>query len=313
MRRHRWLRRSLPVAFAFLLLAVPVQDALARFTASDSSTGSLTTDTLDPPTTLAAVGGVSITLTWAVTPDTYATGYHLYRATSAGGTYTLVSTITPRTTTTVVDIPGNGPFWYRLRAYYQNWESVDSNTANATSGTTLFMPCTTNAAETVNAGDNNGYQSNPARVCVDNSSFANDGNSGSGGTQSCGAGAVPDVTKDQHRFWGYALGLPGTVTSINGIRVRADLALNNTTGTTNLCAQLSWDGGTTWTALKTQAITVAGETTYTFGSTADTWGRAWTPAQFSTANFRVRIVDASTLTSKQFRLDYLAVSVTYTP
>ena len=63
----------------------------------------------------------------------------------------------------------------------------------------------------------------------------------------------------------------------------------------------------------TQAIASAAETTYTFGGTADTWGRAWTTTQLNTTNLRVRIVDASTLTTKQFQLDYLAVQVTYTP
>ena len=249
-----------------------------------------------------------------MTPDTYAAGYHLYRATSSGGTYTLVATITPRTTTTVVDDPGNGTFWYRLRAYFQSWESVDSNTVSATDGTTLYMPCTSNGAQTTECRRqqrlSDATRRAPARTTR---SFATDSNSGSGGTQSCGTGAAPDATKDQHRFWGYALGLPGAVTSINGIRVRADLALNNASGTTNLCAQLSWDGGTTWTSIKTQAVPAAAETTYVFGSTSDTWGRTWTLAQLNTTNFRVRIIDASSLTTKQFQLDYVAVSVTYTP
>ena len=109
------------------------------------------------------------------------------------------------------------------------------------------------------------------------------------------------------------MGRWGSVTSINGIRVRADLGLNNTTGTTNLCAQLSWDGGTTWTTIQSQAITTAAETTYTFGGTANLWGRTWTLAQLNTTNFRVRIIDASTLATKVFSLDYVAVSVTYTP
>ena len=307
------LRRVLLLSLGLLLVGVPARRTLARYTDAATSTGSFASDTLAPPTSLAASGGASITLTWTATPDTYAAGYHLYRATSSGGTYTLVATITPRTTTTVVDNPGNGTFWYRLRAYFQSWESVDSNTVSATDGTTLYMPCTSNAADTTGAGDNNGYQTNPARACTDDSSFATDSNSGSGGTQSCGTGATPDATKDQHRFWGYALGLPGTVTSINGIRVRADLALNNASGTTNLCAQLSWDGGTTWTSIKSQAIPAAAETTYMFGSTSDTWGRTWTLAQLNTTNFRVRIIDASSLTTKQFQLDYVAVSVTYTP
>ena len=310
------LRRSLVLGLGLLLVGmpfVPVSSTLARYADAAASTGTLRTDTLDPPTGLAATGGVSITLTWSVTPDTYTAGYNLYRATSSGGTYSLVKTITPRSATSTTDTPGNGTWWYRLRAQFQSWESVDSGTVSAFSGTTLFKACVSQAAETVNAGDNNGYQTNPTRACVDDSSFAADASSGTGGTQSCGTGAVPDVTKDQHRFWGNVLGLPASVTSIDGIRVQADLVLNNTTGATNLCAQLSWDAGATWTTIKTQAITVATETTYIFGSTSDTWGRTWTIGQLDPANLRVRIIDASATTTKQFQLDYVAVSVTYTP
>ena len=35
------------------------------------------------------------------------------------------------------------------------------------------------------------------------------------------------------------LGLPGSVTSIDGIQLRATLKLNNNGGTSNICAQLS--------------------------------------------------------------------------
>ena len=80
-----------------------------------------------------------------------------------------------------------------------------------------------------------------------------------------------------------------------------------------LCAQLSWDGGTTWTTIESVAVTAAAETTYTFGTTSDTWGHAWSVGQFSTTNFRLRIIDASTVTTRDFSLDYAAISVTYTP
>ncbi len=304
------------VAGALLIVFGSVPLSLARSTDSATETGSVTTDTLLPPTGLSATGGLTASLAWTATTKTWATGYHVYRATASGGPYSLIGTVTPRTTVTYLNSPAAGTYYYTVRAYYQSWESVDAGPVSAVvQAQTGYKPCVgaSNAADTVLAGDLNGYQSNPTRVCTDDSSFATDSNSGTGGTQSCGAGAVPDTTKDRHRFWGYALGLPASVTSIDGIQLRADLALNNTTGTTNLCAQLSWDGGTTWTTLKTQAIAVAAQTTYTFGSTSDTWGHTWTVTQLNTTNFRVRIVDASTLASKQFQLDYLAVQVTYTP
>ena len=313
-------RGPLLVAGCSLLLAiaVPASTTLARFTDPAASTGSIATDTLDPPTALAAVGGPSVTLTWVASVDTYATGYAVYRSATSGSGYALVSSVTPGSATTTADSPGVGTWYYVLTTTFQSWSSANSSQASATVSvvtSTAYVTCvgTSNAADTSGAGDNNGYLSNPSRACVDDSLYAVDTDSGSGGTQSCGTGATPDATKDRHRWWGFALGLPGSVSSINGIRVRTDLRLDGITGSHNLCAQLSWDGGATWSTIKTQAITVAAETTYIFGSTADTWGRSWTAAQFSTTNFRVRIIDASTVTTRDFALDYLAVSVTYTP
>jgi hypothetical protein len=319
MRVHgrRRSRQYLLVVIGVMAALLPTASAtLARFTDSAAPTGSFTSDTLAPPTSLAATGGAAIGLSWAITPDTYATGYGVYRSATSGGTTTLVATVTPRTATTTTDAPGNGTWFYVLRSQFQSWRSVASNQASATVGspiTAAYATCASNAADTTSAGNNNGYESNPTRACADDSSFAVDATSGNGGTASCGTGAVPSVNKDRHRFWGFATGVPGTASTIEGIRVRADLATNNNGGTTNLCAQLSWDGGTTWTSLKTVAVTGTAETTYTFGGVADTWGRTWTVANLASTALRVRIVDAASQANKSFSLDYVAVSVTYRP
>lgn len=318
-------RRSFPalalaLALAGALLALvalgPASTSLAQFTDAATSTAALGSDTLAPPTALSALGGTSVTLAWTPTTDTYATGYDLRRATAIGGPYASVGSVTPGSASSTTDSPGSGTWHYVLRSTYQGWASVDSGSASATvaiPASTAYAACTTTAADTSGAGDNNGYQTNPARACVDNSLDATDGNSGTGGTQSCGSGATPASTKDRHRFWGFATGVPGAVSSIDGIRIRADLGMNNAGGTTNVCAQLSWNAGATWTTMRAVALTATGETTFVFGGTSDTWGRTWTVSQLSTANFRVRLIDASTQTNKRFDLDYLAVSVTYTP
>jgi len=78
--------------------------------------------------------------------------------------------------------------------------------------------------------------------------------------------------------------------------------------------ELSWNGGTTWTAVKSLPITSTGISTYTFGATTDAWGHApWTTTQLNTTNFRVRVTDSATTTTKTFQLDYLGVQVQYTP
>ena len=56
------------------------------------------------------------------------------------------------------------------------------------------------------------------------------------------------TTKDRHRFWGFAFGLPGdrspTSTASGSRRTSGWMRQRRRT---RLCAQLSWDGGTTWT------------------------------------------------------------------
>ncbi|MEO5884184.1 MAG: hypothetical protein ABIQ58_01535 [Candidatus Limnocylindrales bacterium] len=301
-------------AWAFAAFAPGLPVTLARFTDERASTGTWGTDTLAPPTGLAATGGSSVTLTWTPTVDGYAAGYDIRRSAVSGGPYTTVSSATPRTTTSTVDLPGPGTWFYVLRSTYQSWTSVNSGQASATvasSTTTPYAACTTTAADTTGAGDNNGYQTNPTRACVDDASAAQDPSSGNGGSQSCGTGSTPDVAKDRHRFWGFVTGLPGTVTSVDGIEVRVDLGMNNNSGTTNICAQLSWDAGATWTTIKFLPVSGTAEATYTFGGAADTWGRTWTAGQLATSSFRVRLIDASSQNTKQFELDYVAVRVTY--
>jgi hypothetical protein len=122
-----------------------------------------------------------------------------------------------------------------------------------------------------------------------------------------------DAGKDRHRFWDFGLGVPLVVSAVGGIQVRADVGLNNNAGTNEICAQLSADGGLTWTAARSIAVPNVGVTTYVLGATNDTWGRTWLGAELQNATFRVRLIDVSDKTSKDFRLDGLAVQVTYTP
>lgn len=295
------------------LLGIGAPISLARLTDAATSTKAITTDTLDPPTTLGATGGTSASLTWTATTDTYATGYELSRATVSGGPYSLVSTVTPRTTVATTDSPASsGTYYYVLQSVFQNWRSVNSNQASATislgSTPTGFKVCTTtsNAADT--GGDGNGYEVTPANACTVDGAVATDASTGTNTNLVC-----TDAGKDRHRFWDFSLGVPSTVSAVGGIQVRTDVGLNNNAGNSAICAQLSWDAGTTWTAAKSVTVANVGVTTFTLGATNDTWGRTWLGSDFSNANFRVRLIDMSDRTTKDFRLDGLAVQVTYTP
>jgi hypothetical protein len=177
-------------------------------------------------------------------------------------------------------------------------------TATTTPTNTGFRSPAANAANS--GGDGNGFESNPANAHADDTANAVDNNSGNGTSTSCTANA-----KDKHRFFNYGLAIP-TGATINGIEVRLDARADSTAGSPKMCLQLSWNGGSTWTAAKQTGTLGTSMGTFTLGSATDTWGRAWSPADFADANFRVRVINVSSSTSRDFFLDWVAVRVTYT-
>lgn len=125
------------VASAALLVAgaapsILAPSTLAAFTSSPTSGATFGTDTLSPPTGLTATSGTTIGLSWTATPKTWATGYHVYRATASAGPYSLIATVTPRTTVSTTDAPADGAYYYTVRAYFQGWESTAAGPAGAT-------------------------------------------------------------------------------------------------------------------------------------------------------------------------------------
>jgi len=281
------------------------------FSASSSNGAAFTAATLAPPTGVAATGGVTVVLSWTPSVSSDATGYTIERGTALAGPYSLVGIATPIPVTSYADSPTTGTYWYRLATYIGNWTSATTTPVSAvvTSNTTGERPCfaASNVADT--GGDGNGYQTTPGNACASDGLLAVDAGTGvTGRSADC-----TSTANDRHRFWGYDLGLPGTITAIAGITVRADVGLNNNGGTSVLCVELSWDGGTTWTAARSVELSGAAVATYTLGSASDTWGRIWAPIEFATTAFRVRLTDATTHPTKDYRLDYLAVTVDYLP
>jgi len=174
-----------------------------------------------------------------------------------------------------------------------------------TASTTAFLSPNANAAVTASAGDNNGFQTTPTNAYANDGLFAVDTNSGTNTNTSC-----TNTGKDKHVYYNYGFNLPGGA-SIAGIQVRLDARVDATAGTPKMCVQLSWDGGTTWTAAKTTATLTTSEATYILGGAADTWGRAWTASNLSDTSFRTRIINTASNTSRDFSLDLAAVQVTY--
>jgi len=294
------------VALSLLIMATALS-VYAIFTGSTSVTpNDFNSDTLNPPTLLAATGGASASLSWTATADTYASGHRVLRGTATGGPYTQIAEVTPRTTTTYIDSPAAGTYYYVARAFYQSWESINSNETSALVGTptsTGFRDCAANAADT--GGDGNGFQTNPANVCANDAAIAEDINSGNTTATTCSS-----TGKDRHRYYNYGFTIPAG-SAINGIEVRLDASADSATGSPFMCVELSWDGGATWTATKTTATLGTAEATFTLGTTTDTWGRTWASTDFADANFRVRITNVASANARDFRLDWAAVQVSY--
>ena len=109
--RKRFVLSALLVAV--VVMGATGQATLARLTDQDASTKSFSTDTLSPPTILAATPvGLTAHLTWTPSVDAYASGYEIWRSTTSGSGYALVGTATPGTASSVTDAAGIGLFYY---------------------------------------------------------------------------------------------------------------------------------------------------------------------------------------------------------
>ena len=160
-----------------------------------------------------------------------------------------------------------------------------------------------NAADS--GGDGNGFETSPGNAQGDDTANAVDTDSGTLSSTSC-----TSTGRDRHRYFNYGLALSSDAT-ISGIEVRLDSRVDSTSGSPRMCVELSWDGGVSWTAPLTSAALSTSMTSRTLGGTANTWGRSWTPAELSNANFRVRVTNVANSTVRDFTLDWIAVRVTY--
>lgn len=178
--------------------------------------------------------------------------------------------------------------------------STTTTTTSPPAQSTGWLAPTANAAQP--GGDGNGYETNPANAYADDGVYAVDTNSGTGTSTSC-----TGSTKDKHAFSGFGIAVPSNA---KGIEVQVQAKTDSASGSPKLCLQLSWDGGTTWTSVKATTFLGTTERTMVVGGTKDLWGRSpWTPAQL--ADLRVRVVDVSSSTVRDFSLDSVAVRVTY--
>jgi len=96
-----------------------------------------------------------------------------------------------------------------------------------------------------------------------------------------------DNTGTTNNFSDHGFSINGA-NDIDGIAIK--LEISGTTAAGDIGIELSWDGGTSWTASgnSTPTLTTTDAVT-TVGGASDLWGRAWAPSEFSDANFRVRL------------------------
>jgi hypothetical protein len=143
MRARKGNASALGLLLVVSALAMPAGGTtLALATDTETVASTITADTLNPPTNLACAGLPSCTvtfltkptLTWTTTPDTYASGYQVWRSTTSGSGYTQVASVTPRTTTTWTDntVSALTTYYYVVRAVANSWTSVFTSQVSAT-------------------------------------------------------------------------------------------------------------------------------------------------------------------------------------
>ncbi len=93
-------------------------------------------------------------------------------------------------------------------------------------------------------------------------------------------------TRDEQDYYSFSPTIPAGA-SINGIIVSIE-GLPYAVKKPNFRVKLSYDGGSNWTATKDTG-SYTSEAYKEVGGAADIWGRTWSIAEFSNANFRVHI------------------------
>lgn len=223
-----------------------------------------------------------------------------YYTSTGGNLYALLATDMGDHEVIAIKIKNNGTDVYQdpVNHIYPYWTFFNTHINNA-----AYNSPSANAAST--GGDGDGFQTNPTNAYIQDGAFAVDANSGNGTGTDC-AGA----DKDKHIFYNYGFSIPSGAT-INGIAVNLNAKVDSTTGAPKMCVQFSWDGGNTWTTTESTSTLSTSAATYTLGGSADTWGRTWSNTDFNDSNFRMRIIDVASNTSRSFSLDFAGVKVYY--
>lgn len=163
-----------------------------------------------------------------------------------------------------------------------------------TAGNTGWLSPASQAADS--GGDGDGFESNATSAFADGGGVASNRNGGG----------------DRHRYYSFGVSIPAGC-AIKGIELRLDWYLDSSFGDNSISAELSWNGGASWTAAKTDVTETTSEHTATLGGASDLWGRSWTASDLSNSNLRVRVTSNSPQPLRDFYLDWVPVRITYGP
>jgi len=241
----------------------------------------------------AAIAGATVAIQGGASTTTDGAGAYTLSNLNAGS-YTLTASATGYTT--------SPPTGVTVSSGQTTTQDFALNAVPVTV-TTPFAYATTSVAGA--GGDGNGFEISRANLLgAPNGTLASDANSGTANSTSC-----TSTTRDSEVATQSSFGTLGS--TILGIQVRLTGRVSVANKAPKFCVQLSWDGGTNWTGAKATSNLTTSLATYTLGSTSDTWGHAWTAAQLSPTNFRVRVIDVGNATSRTYFLDAAGVAVTY--
>lgn len=266
----------------------------------------------------AALAALTASCSYSLAPASISTGAAAVAGSvsvtaTAGCSWTAASNAGWITVTSGASGSGNGSVAYAIAANTSTGSRTGTltiagqtftvNQAGASALSTGFRAPTANLSDS--GGDGNGYELNPGYAYSTNGVSAVDYNSGTTTSTSC-----THSGKDKHRFYNFGFAIPATAT-IRGLEVQLKAKADSSSGSPKICVQVSWNGGQSWTTPKSTATLGTTLTTYTLGSTTDTWGRTWNASNFADANFRVRLIDVSRSRVRDFSLDSVAVNVSY--
>ena len=276
------------------------------------------------------IRGIEVRLDWYLDDIATSNNMRVYLSWDSGTSWTAyqqdsVETTTEHTTVLGSSIDRWGRSWalaelsdanFRVRVrsgsgdpfrdFFLDWVPVNVHYGDPIQ-TTGFLSPSAEAAVTSGSGDNDGFEVTPTNAFADGGGSAQDVNGGTANSGSC-----TSTARDRHLFYNYGFSIPSG-SAIHGIEVRLDAWADKASNEPRMCVELSWDGGTSWTAWQRTGNLTTAEATYIEGGEIDDWGRTWSDAEFSDANFRVRITNRANATQRDFFLDWLPVQVYYTP